>query len=112
MKQKQLSDVMTFLKAVEEKQGLILNPDRELVEEIASGLMTNYNEMGYYCCPCRESWHDRKRDRDIFCPCTYCKPDVEEFGQCYCGLFVSEDVAAKGGEVNSIPDRRDEDLYP
>jgi ferredoxin-thioredoxin reductase catalytic chain len=112
MKEKKLSDVITFLDAVRKNQNLILNPDKRFVEEIASGLMENYNTAGYFGCPCRESWNNRKKDRDIFCPCDYCKPDIKEFGQCYCGLFVSEDVAANKKEVSSIPDRRDEDLYP
>lgn len=112
MKHKKQSDVTNFLEAVRKKQDLILNPDNAYVGEITLGLMENYNSMGYFCCPCRESSNDRKKDRDIFCPCTYCQSDIQEFGQCYCGLFVSKDVAETRKEVNSIPDRRDEDLYP
>lgn len=112
MKEKKLSDVLDFITAVSNKQGLILNPDTEQVELVASGLRDNYNTFGYFCCPCREAWNDRKKDRDITCPCDYCKPDVEEFDQCYCGLFVSEKAVDEGIELNSIPERRDEDLYP
>lgn len=112
MKKKEMSEVRDFISAVAIKQELILNPDKEQVKEVASGLRENYNTLGYFCCPCREAWGDRKKDRDITCPCDYCKPDVEEFDQCYCGLFVSEKAATEGKELNSIPDRRDEDLYP
>ena len=112
MQKKTLSNVLEFLQAVTVKQELILNPDKEQVKTVAIGLMENYNAFGYFCCPCRESWEDRKKDRDITCPCAYCKPDIEEYGQCYCGLFVSEDVSVDGRELSSIPDRRDDDLYP
>jgi ferredoxin-thioredoxin reductase catalytic subunit len=110
MAEKTINDVQVFLKAVSEKQGLILNPDKEHVESISEGLMEMYNSQGYYCCPCRESWGDKKKDRDICCPCDYCKDDVKEFGQCYCGLFISE--SSRGKELSSIPDRREENLYP
>ena len=112
MKEKNLQDVMEFINAVSEKQVLTLNPDKEQVLEVASGLMKNFNAYGYFCCPCREAWDDRKKDRDISCPCDYCKPDIKQFGQCYCGLFVSKEAAADGRELSSIPDRRDDDLYP
>ncbi len=112
MKEKTLSDVTDFLRAVTSKQSLILNPDTEQVNTVAQGLMENYNTLGYFCCPCREPWNDRKKDRDITCPCDYCQPDVEEFGQCFCGLFVSEEAASSGMELSSIPDRRDDERYP
>ena len=112
MTSKTEQQVMAFLNAVCGKQNLVLNPDREMVREIAEGLRENYNRMGYFCCPCREAWEDKKKDRDIICPCSYCKPDIEEFGQCFCGLFVSEEVRASGKELSSIPDRRDDNLYP
>ncbi|MDC7233416.1 MAG: ferredoxin-thioredoxin reductase catalytic domain-containing protein [Spirochaetales bacterium] len=110
MPDKQIKDVYTFLNAVSNKQNLLLNPDADHVESIAEGLMEMYNSLGYYCCPCREAWGEREKDRDICCPCDYCKDDIEEFGQCYCGLFISE--ISRNRELGSIPDRRDEDLYP
>jgi ferredoxin-thioredoxin reductase catalytic subunit len=61
MAEKTINDVQVFLKAVSEKQGLILNPDKEHVESISEGLMEMYNSQGYYCCPCRESWGDKKK---------------------------------------------------
>jgi len=107
---KTIEQVQDFIRAVSDKQGLAVNPDSSHVESIAEGLMEMYNSVGYFSCPCRETWGDRKKDRDIICPCDYCKPDVEEFGQCYCALFVSSDDPDR--EYSSIPDRRDDDLYP
>ena len=102
--------VYTFLKAVSSKQDLTLSADPSHVDSIADGLLERYNTLGYFCCPCREAWGDRKKDRDIICPCDYCKKDVEEYGQCYCGLFVTPENPER--ELNSIPDRRADDLYP
>ncbi|QEN09300.1 ferredoxin:thioredoxin reductase [Oceanispirochaeta crateris] len=110
MGRKTREDVQLFLEAVSKKQGLILNNDKDHVDSIADGLMEMYNSLGYFNCPCREAWGDRKKDRDIICPCSYCEMDVQEYGQCYCGLFVSEDSQDK--ELGSIPDRRDDELYP
>jgi rubrerythrin len=44
-------------------------------------------------------------DRDIICPCDYRDPDVQEFGSCYCCLYVDEATHEKG-EINPIPERR------
>ncbi|MBW1890834.1 MAG: ferredoxin:thioredoxin reductase, partial [Deltaproteobacteria bacterium] len=42
----------------------------------------------------------------IICPCAYRKPDVAEFGSCYCNLYVSE--AWNQGKISEeyIPERR------
>jgi ferredoxin-thioredoxin reductase catalytic chain len=45
-------------------------------------------------------------DRDILCPCDYRDPDVEEFGCCYCALYVRKDVFEGATTINPIPERR------
>ena len=57
-------------------------------------------------CPCRIASGERESDRDIICPCEYRQPDVEEFGSCYCNLYVSE--AWNSGELSReyVPERR------
>jgi len=45
-------------------------------------------------------------DKDIICPCDYRDPDVEEFGTCYCGLYVRKDVFEGKAPVMPIPERR------
>jgi rubrerythrin len=44
-------------------------------------------------------------DRDIICPCDYRDPDVQEFGTCYCCLYVDEASFEKGA-ADPIPERR------
>ena len=40
------------------------------------------------------------------CPCEYMKPDVDDFGACYCALYVSEQVFRAEREANTVPERR------
>ncbi len=77
------------LRKVQEPQGYFFNKDKERVFELLEALVANRERYGYMACPCRLASGDRGEDRDIFCPCIYRKPDVEEFGSCYCSLYVS-----------------------
>ena len=48
----------------------------------------------------------REQDLDIICPCDYRDPDLNDFGACYCALYVS-DAIANGGKISGpVPDRR------
>lgn len=86
--------------------GWAVNPDEPFVDAIAEGLTTNANRFGYYMCPCRDGDGDRRADDDIVCPCTYARTDIVEYGQCFCGLFLSHEKAAADPEVIQIPERR------
>ena len=83
-----------------------LNPDLDFTDNLIDGLLINEKRYGYQCCPCRLAANDKKVDEDIICPCYYRDPDVEEFGNCYCGLFVSKEVKEGIKKVVSIPERR------
>ncbi|MHA1168721.1 MAG: ferredoxin-thioredoxin reductase catalytic domain-containing protein [Candidatus Hodarchaeales archaeon] len=95
---------------VAKKQGWKLNPDEELVDLLVDGLMINYNRYGYFSCPCRDATGDREKDRDIICPCDYCRPDQQEYGHCYCGLFLTPEFYESGNTALYIPERRPEEL--
>jgi len=104
------ADTRIFIKMVADKQDWELNRDSELISILVSGLTVNYNRYGYYSCPCRDASGARSRDADIICPCKYCRPDQEEYGHCYCGLYLTRPFFATGKEPSSIPERRPEDL--
>ncbi len=106
MTNKTLHDTHRFAELVAKKQGWKLNGDGEFLLLLYEGLTKNYNRYGYYSCPCRDADGDRGRDADIVCPCVYCRPDHEEYGHCYCGLFLTEEFASKGTSPRSIPERR------
>jgi len=95
-----------ILKVFSKRQGLIFNPDAELVRTLIEGLWTNKQRYGYPNCPCRLSCEDFEHDKDIFCPCVYAPPDIEEYGQCYCGLYVHQKVLDGTRETKQPPERR------
>ena len=103
---KKYEDVELFVSMVAGRQNWRLNRDREHLEIIINGLMKNYNRYGYFSCPCRDAEGIKERDRDIICPCEYCRPDQEEFGHCYCGLYLTPEFFGTGNEPQSIPERR------
>ncbi len=94
------------LKKIQEPKGYFFNTDKTLVLELLEALMTNKDRSGYMACPCRLASGDRDNDKDILCPCEYRAPDVEEFGSCYCSLYVSSDWNGGKVEKQYIPERR------
>lgn len=86
--------------------GYFLNPDTDFTKNLVRGLMVNEQRYGYPACPCRIASGKREQDLDIICPCDYRDPDLEEFGACYCALYVSGEVAKGKKTVAPIPERR------
>jgi ferredoxin-thioredoxin reductase catalytic subunit len=83
-----------------------LHPDTTFVQGLARGLLANEQRYGYPSCPCRLASGTRAEDLDIICPCDYRDPDLDEFGGCYCALYVSRDVMNGVKTLGSIPERR------
>lgn len=94
------------LKKINEPKGYFFNANMEHTMFLIEGLITNRERYGYMCCPCRLARDDFEADRDIVCPCDYRKPDVEEYGSCYCGLYVSEQWNRNEIEHVYVPERR------
>ncbi len=94
------------LKKYAPKQGLILNPDWETVKPLLEGLLKNGERYGLRTCPCRAATGDKEKDKDIVCPCVYAKPDIEEYGACYCWLYVSQDWIDNKIPHVQVPERR------
>ena len=88
--------------------GYTINPDKQVVEEILTGLAVNEKRYGYKACPCRLATGKYQLDCDIICPCSYCFMDVEKNGRCYCSLFVSDRfVASDPALPQYVPDLRE-----
>lgn len=94
------------LKKEAEAGGYNLNPDRNFALGLVAALMTNEKRYGYRACPCRLALGDKEKDIDIICPCYYRDADLEEFGACYCALYVSDDWIAGRIRKGPIPERR------
>ena len=94
------------LRKLQEPKGYFFNRDKALVMDLLNGLIENKDRYGYMCCPCRLSANDREHDRDIICPCVYRAPDVEEYGSCYCALYVSKEWNEDKVPHEYVPERR------
>jgi len=88
------------------RHGYYLNPDPKFLESLLEGLEQNEGRYGYPLCPCRLASEKFEFDRDIICPCDYRDPDVEEYGYCYCALYVRKDVFEGKTPIQPIPERR------
>ncbi|MBW2575841.1 MAG: ferredoxin:thioredoxin reductase [Deltaproteobacteria bacterium] len=102
----EIETLYEMLKQAQEPKGYYFNEDRDRVFELLEALITNKERYGYMACPCRLSAGDREHDNDIICPCVYREPDVEEYGSCYCNLYVSKEWNRDKIPHKYIPERR------
>ena len=100
------------MKKVQEAKGYYFNKDKERTFELLEALLENKARYGYMGCPCRLLSGDRDADRDIICPCVYSVPDIEEFGSCYCNLYVSEAWNENKISREYVPERRPSEKLP
>jgi ferredoxin-thioredoxin reductase catalytic subunit len=100
------------MKKVQEPKGYYFNKDKERTFELLEALIENKENYGYMGCPCRLLADDKELDRDIFCPCVYSVPDIEEFGSCYCNLYVSQDWNEGKIPHEYVPERRPPEKMP
>jgi ferredoxin-thioredoxin reductase catalytic subunit len=89
-----------------EESGYHLNPDKDFAKQLVRSLLINQQRYGYWACPCRLAKGVKGEDIDIICPCDYRDADINQFGMCFCALYVSTDVAQGKKKVGSIPERR------
>ena len=104
--QKEIDDLYEKIKKDGQSYGYHLNPDAQFCKDLVRGLIINEDRYGYQSCPCRLSVDDIEKDRDIICPCDYRDPDLNDYGACYCGLYVVEDIVNGKKSLTSIPERR------
>jgi ferredoxin-thioredoxin reductase catalytic subunit len=93
-----------------EANGFYLCPDEDLLNDLLEGLTRNEERFGYRSCPCRNPSGIKIYDSDIICPCEYRDADVNEYGMCYCGLYVSQEVSEDPSKLKSIPERRPDEV--
>jgi ferredoxin-thioredoxin reductase catalytic chain len=86
--------------------GYLLNPDAEFTKNLVAGLLKNEQRYGYRACPCRLASGKKEEDLDIICPCDYRDPDLNDFGACYCALYVSDDIANGKKSTGPVHERR------
>lgn len=106
MPEERINKFYEKLKKDTEAGGYHLNPDIDFTKKLVRGLIVNEDRYGYQACPCRISSGVKQEDLDIICPCDYRDPDLDEYGACYCALYVSQEVLSGKKELSSIPERR------
>jgi ferredoxin-thioredoxin reductase catalytic chain len=94
------------LRPFQESKGNFFNADMTMTLDLLASLLTNKERYGYMACPCRLASGKFELDRDVVCPCAYRDADVAEFGACFCGLYVSRELAASGRSAPVVPERR------
>ncbi|HXY74444.1 MAG TPA: ferredoxin-thioredoxin reductase catalytic domain-containing protein [Dehalococcoidales bacterium] len=104
--QKEIDALYDRIKKEAEAGGYHLNPDVEFVKQLMNGILKNEKRYGYGQCPCRLGSGEKNQDSDIICPCDYRDDDLTDYGACYCGLYVSQDVVSGKKPLESIPERR------
>jgi len=105
-------ELYAMLKKSQEKKGYFFNRNKEMVTDLLQGLLTNKKRYGYMVCPCRLASEEKAYDKDIICPCDYREDDVNEFGSCYCKLYVSELMKNQDLSDLFVPERRPADKQP
>lgn len=95
-----------MLKKTQEAKGYFFNEDKDRVFDLLNALIKNKERYGYMACPCRLAGGDKEKDKDIICPCVYRAPDVEEYGSCYCNLYVSSEWNENKIPHDYVPERR------
>jgi len=106
MPEEKINKKYEILKKDAQAGGYIINPDVDFTKKLVKGLLVNEDRYGYQACPCRISTGIKQEDLDIICPCDYRDSDLNDYGACYCALYVSQEIAEGKKKVESIPDRR------
>ena len=105
-----MSDAYEKFKNEAEEVGYNVNPDVEFVEMLLENIEVNFERYGYEACPCRLASGNRKEDLDLICPCDYRDMDLEDYGACFCALYVAPEILEGKQKLSSIPDRRLKEL--
>jgi len=106
MKKWTADEVHAFVGKAAASRSWTVNPDTDFRSDLEAGLLTNVNRYGYFLCPCRDTSGNADGDKDVLCPCKYSQADVDEYGHCYCALFLSKTFAQTGNSPSPIPERR------
>jgi ferredoxin-thioredoxin reductase catalytic subunit len=103
---RKVEELYETLRKTQEPKGYYFNKDRARTLELLEGLLVNKGRYNYMSCPCRLASGDRDKDKDIICPCAYRSSDVEEYGSCFCNLYVSEAWNEETVPHSYVPERR------
>jgi len=72
------------------KNGIKLNPDKRIVDNIVKGIIRNEKKWGKPYCPCRMVAGNDDEDKGKACPCIWHMDEIKVMGHWHCMLFVKE----------------------
>lgn len=106
---KDISDFRERLEKIQRMKGYYFNDDDSYTVPLLEQLLNTRARYGYMACPCRYANGSYELDKDIICPCAYRAADIEEYGACFCSLYVT--VQWNEGKIPHVyvPDRRPPD---
>ncbi|MFV0439238.1 MAG: ferredoxin-thioredoxin reductase catalytic domain-containing protein [Desulfopila sp.] len=99
-------ELYAILEKSQGARGYHFNRDEQYTLAILDGLLANRERYGYMACPCRLVAGERSRDEDIICPCVYREDDLQEYGSCYCKLYVDRTRDPELVKRTEVPERR------
>ena len=68
--------------------GIKINPNEKIVNNVIRRMIVIKKEKGENYCPCRITTGDKKKDKEIICPCVFHRGEIELQDGCHCSLFV------------------------
>jgi thioredoxin len=83
-----IEDLIKEYQALAEERGIKINSDKEILRSLMKGLLINEEKYGAKYCPCRRVSGKKEEDSSKICPCEFLEKEINEKGQCLCGLFV------------------------
>ncbi|MFH1582448.1 MAG: thioredoxin [bacterium] len=83
-----MESVIAKYEAYAKENGFKLNPEKEIVEKLITGILENEKKHGKKYCPCRRIVGKPEEDDLKVCPCHWHKEEIEKDGHCLCMLFV------------------------
>lgn len=76
----------------QESDKFVLNPDKQVVLDVATGILDNEKKKGFKYCPCRLPIGDKLKDLELICPCNFkIQKTWKDRGECWCSLFIKEE---------------------
>lgn len=85
-----IEEIIKYYQEYAEQQGLKLNPNKQVVENLLKGLLENEKKYGARYCPCRRVSGNPVEDQPKICPCVWHKEEIAKQGHCLCGLFFKQ----------------------
>jgi thioredoxin len=88
--EQKIDDLIKTYQDMAEKKGIKISDNKEILRGLMKGLLANEKKYGAKYCPCRRVSGKKEEDESKICPCQFLEKEIQEKGQCLCGLFVKK----------------------